>query len=107
MGCQVRLLLGHNRVIGSLPAHDDLVNNGQLCVKGRFCITEMVTGHRRLRQPYHEVDGTTAEISWDEALDMAAAKLNDCPPDKFGMLVSANSLNERYCMSRRSSCVWP
>jgi len=47
VGCQVRLLIKGNRVIGSLPAQDPLVNNGQLCVKGRFCNTELVNGYPR------------------------------------------------------------
>ncbi len=39
------------RVIGSPAADDPVVNQGQLCVKGRFCNTELVSGYRRLRTP--------------------------------------------------------
>ena len=51
VGCQIRLQVKGNRIIGSLPASDPLVNEGQLCVKGRFCGTELVNGPLRLRNP--------------------------------------------------------
>ncbi len=94
VGCQLRLLVKGERVIGSLPGDDDLVNNGQLCVKGRFCITESVGGPRRLRHPYKNINGTEAEISWDEAVAAAAEKLSACAPGEVGMIISPNCTNE-------------
>jgi formate dehydrogenase alpha subunit len=95
VGCQVRLLTRDDRVIGSLPAEDPVVNKGQLCVKGRFCVTEFATGHQRLRQPYrvHE-SNIRAEIPWSEAAELAATKLKTCAPEDFAMLVSPNCTNE-------------
>jgi len=94
VGCQMQLQVKKDAVIGSLPAHDNLVNNGQLCVKGRFCISELVNDYQRLKQPYHMTGGTRAEISWDDAVSRAADKLSGCSPDEFGMLVSPTCWNE-------------
>ncbi len=94
VGCQMRLLVKGDRVIGALPAADDLVNNGQLCVKGRFCVTELVSGPRRLKRPYGVFDGIAAEVTWETAINTASEKLSACSPDEFGMLISPNCTNE-------------
>ncbi|MEW6410967.1 MAG: molybdopterin-dependent oxidoreductase [Candidatus Zixiibacteriota bacterium] len=94
VGCQMRLLVKGDRVIGALPAADDLVNNGQLCVKGRFCVTELVSGPKRLKRPYGVFGGVAAEVTWDAAIDTAAEKLSACKPDEFAMLISPNCTNE-------------
>jgi formate dehydrogenase alpha subunit len=51
VGCQIRLQVRGDEVLGSLPEQDTLINNGQLCVKGRFCVAEVVNNHRRLKRP--------------------------------------------------------
>ncbi len=101
VGCQLRLLVKEDRIIGSLPVDDPLVNHGQLCVKGRFCITEMVNGHKRLKVPYKLYRATNVNIPWDEAIDIAVEKLKNCPPEKFGMLISANCTNEDLYVAQK------
>jgi len=101
VGCQLKLLVKEDRIIGSLPVDDQLVNHGQLCVKGRFCITEMVNGHKRLKAPYKLYRETNVNISWDEANDIAVEKLKNCPPEKFGMLISANCSNEDLYVAQK------
>ncbi len=101
VGCQIRLLVKGGRVIGSLPAEDLLVNNGQLCVKGRFCVAELVGNYQRLRKPYKTLNNTKVEISWDEAIQLAAEKLSACSPEDFGMLISPNCSNEDLYVAQK------
>ncbi|UCD64026.1 MAG: molybdopterin-dependent oxidoreductase [Candidatus Zixiibacteriota bacterium] len=101
VGCQMRLLVKGDRIIGSLPADDAPVNGGQLCVKGRFCITELVSGPKRLLRPYRYFDGTEAEVTREAAIATAAEKLSDCAPDEFGMLVSPNCTNEDLYVAQK------
>lgn len=101
VGCQLRLLIKGNRVIGSLPVEDPLVNNGQLCVKGRFCVPELVNVHRRLKKPYQIRNGDRVELSWDEAVELAAERLSSCSPQQFGMLVSPNCSNEDLYVAQK------
>ena len=101
VGCQMCLLIKGDRVIGSLPTQDKLVNNGQLCVKGRFCISEMVNGYRRLQHPYMIVGGNKADITWDDAINTASKKLAACNPKDFGMLVSPNCSNEDLYVAQK------
>ncbi|MFC1683084.1 molybdopterin-dependent oxidoreductase [Candidatus Zixiibacteriota bacterium] len=101
VGCQVRLLTKGNRVIGSLPSEDGPVNRGQLCVKGRFCTTELVNGRQRLKQPYTIRAGTRVQLSWEEAIDLAAGKLSDCRPEQFGMVISPDCTNEDLYVAQK------
>jgi predicted molibdopterin-dependent oxidoreductase YjgC len=101
VGCQMRLLIKNDRIIGSLPVDDPLVNRGQLCVKGRFCVTEMVNNYKRIQKPNKAFLDTKVEISWDEAIDIAAQKLSACSPDEFGMLISPNCTNEDLYLAQK------
>lgn len=101
VGCQLRLQVKGNEIIGSLPAEDPLVNNGQLCVKGRFCVTELVNNYQRLKRPYNTLNGTKVEISWEDATQVAAEKLSACSPQDFGMLISPDCCNEDLYLAQK------
>jgi formate dehydrogenase alpha subunit len=101
VGCQLRLLVKDNKIIGSLPEDDPLVNGGQLCVKGRFCITELLNNYQRLKKPYRVENDTEVEIVWEEAIEHAADILSNCSPEEFGMLVSPNCSNEDLYIAQK------
>jgi predicted molibdopterin-dependent oxidoreductase YjgC len=101
VGCQIRLQVRGDEVLGSLPEQDTLINNGQLCVKGRFCVAEVVNNHQRLKRPYRTQNNTRRELSWDEAIDVALDRLSACSGDGFGMLVSPNCLNEDLYVAQK------
>ena len=101
VGCQMRILIKGDRVIGTLPAKDDLINNEQLCVKGRFCVNELVNNYQRLRKPLKFQDGAKLKIEWDQAIEIAAVQLSSCPPEKFGMIVSPNCSNEDLYIAQK------
>jgi formate dehydrogenase (NADP+) alpha subunit len=101
IGCQVRLQIRSDEIIGTLPADDALVNNGQLCVKGRFCVTETVNDYRRLKRPYKTIGITKVDIPFDEAIDIASQKLSECSPEDFGMIVSPNCTNEDLYIAQK------
>lgn len=101
VGCQMRLLIKGGKVIGSLPVVDDMVNNGQLCVKGRFCVNEMVNNYQRLVRPFKMYNDIKVEILWDEALDMTVKHLANCQPEQFGMVISPNCSNESLYIAQK------
>lgn len=101
IGCRIRLLIKDDEIIGSLPDNDPLINNGQLCVKGRFCIAEAVSSRHRALRPQRRWNGSAAEITWEQAIDLAAARLSACPPDRFNMIISANCSNEDLYISQK------
>jgi formate dehydrogenase alpha subunit len=101
VGCQIRLQVRGDEVLGSLPEQDTLINNGQLCVKGRFCVAEVVNNHRRLKRPYRTQNSTRRQLSWDEAIDLAAQRLSACSAEEFGMLISPNCTNEDLYVAQK------
>jgi formate dehydrogenase alpha subunit len=101
VGCQMLLQTKEGRVIGTLPAEDSLVNQGQLCVRGRFCVTELVNNYQRLRKPYITQKATQVEMTWEDAIRIAAEKLTSCSPEEFGMLVSPNCSNEDLYLAQK------
>lgn len=101
IGCQMRLQIKENRIIGSLPVVGDQVNNGQLCVRGRFCVSEVVNGHQRLQAPRQNVDGLGIDMSWDEAISLVAKKLVACKPEEIGLLISPNCTNEDLYVAQK------
>jgi predicted molibdopterin-dependent oxidoreductase YjgC len=98
-GCQMRLLVKNNRVIGSLPAHAS--GTDMLCVKGRFGITEMVNHPTRLQRPtVVDREGNTP-VTWDKAIEVAAEKISSCDPEKYGLIISADCNNETMYIARK------
>ncbi len=83
-----------------VASHDDpenLSSVGMLCVKGRFGYTFVQHGDR-IRTPLiregERFTGDFREATWDEALDLVAARLSDYRGDSFGTLCSAKATNE-------------
>jgi len=101
VGCQVALLIKDDRIIGSLPAEDPVVNQGQLCVKGRFCNTELVNGHQRVKNPYRREGSISWDVSWHEAFGVIAEKLSSSSPENIGMLISPNLCNEDLYIAQK------
>ncbi len=96
-GCQLELNVLDNRVIGVTTQMDQGVNQGSLCVKGRFGY-EFIGDENRLKQPLVKKNGTFRNATWDEALDMVAEKflsIRDAHgPDSLAGLTSAKCTNE-------------
>jgi len=75
VGCQMDLNVHDGRVVGvSSPPPGTTVNDGNLCVKGRFAY-DFIHDPDRLTQPLIRRDGELVPASWDEAIRAAAAGL--------------------------------
>jgi predicted molibdopterin-dependent oxidoreductase YjgC len=80
------------------------VSQGGLCVKGRFGY-DFVSSPERLKTPLIKENGQFREASWDEALDLVAARLGkiktDHGPDSIGVLTSARVTNEENYLANK------
>jgi predicted molibdopterin-dependent oxidoreductase YjgC len=96
-GCQFELNVMDNRVIGVTTDVDTGVNQGSLCVKGRFGY-EFIGDESRLKKPLIKENGAFREASWEEALDLVAEKFkairDEHGPDAIAGLTSAKCTNE-------------
>jgi predicted molibdopterin-dependent oxidoreductase YjgC len=97
-GCVLTLHTAGNRVI-RVSSKVDTPNEGWLCPKGRFGY-EFINRPDRLTTPLvrREKGGALEPASWDEALDLVAARLGAIKdahgPDALGGLASARCTNE-------------
>ncbi len=97
VGCQIYLYVKDNKVKLVTGVEDSPPNYGSLCVKGRFGF-DFLNSPDRLKRPLIKKDGEFKEVSWDEALDYVANRLEDIKrrygPDSIGVFASARITNE-------------
>jgi formate dehydrogenase alpha subunit len=101
VGCQLNLQVKRDRIISSLPIIGSIPNQGQLCVKGRFGITDFVHHTERLTTPLIKQNGKFVKVSWDTALDFVADKLKNYKGDQFALISSSKITNEENYLAQK------
>ncbi len=97
VGCQQLLHVQDGRIVKVTGVAGAEPNQGRLCVKGRFGY-DFIYSEERLKTPLiREKDGFR-EASWDEALDLVAARFKqiiaESGPDAVAGVSCARSINE-------------
>ena len=93
VGCGVVLGVRGNTIVNVEGDRDNVVNQGHLCVKGRFGFS-FVNHPERLTKPLIKKDGELVESTWDETLDLIASKLGGYKSHEMAVLSSAKITNE-------------
>jgi len=103
-GCGLYLVVEDGRITGVEPDSLHPVNEGELCIKGYFGY-QYIEDDRRLRSPLIKKDGKFTPVSWDEALNFAAARLakikQESGPDAFALFASARATNEENYVAQK------
>lgn len=94
VGCAVNMQVKNGQVIRAVGHADGPANDGQLCVRGRFGMVDVVHSLTRLKRPMLRRNGRLVEVSWDEALDAVAQNLSQYRDDQFALVASAVAANE-------------
>ncbi len=97
VGCGITLHIKDNTVIKVTPTEKESVNNGALCVKGKFAY-DFINNKDRLTRPLIKKDDKFVEASWDEAIDYTVKRLKEIKEkygsNSIGGLSSARCTNE-------------
>ncbi len=97
VGCGILLGVRGENVVGIRGDRENPVNQGQLCVKGRYGY-HFINHPDRLKQPLIKKGGRLEEASWDEALSLVAARMKETAEkhgaQALGGLSSARCTNE-------------
>jgi anaerobic selenocysteine-containing dehydrogenase len=80
--CGTKVTVKNGKAIKVEGQKSHPINKGELCPKGEAMLSNIYSPDR-LKSPLKRVDGKFVEISWDQALDEIAAKLNQLKND-FG-----------------------
>ncbi|OFZ21628.1 MAG: formate dehydrogenase subunit alpha, partial [Bdellovibrionales bacterium GWB1_55_8] len=104
VGCSLFLGVRGDQVVSVRGDERSPVNEGMLCVKGRFGFS-FIHSPERLKTPLVRRGGRRdAELvpaSWDEALDLVAASLKKHKGDQFAAISSSRCTNEEnYLMQK-------
>jgi len=101
LGCDVELAHKDGELSAVRAGHDVEVNDGQLCVRGRFCLPEATHHYSRVRKPTMRKGPYERIVSWDEALGAVAAGLANRRPDEVLLMVSPDLPNETIYTAQR------
>ncbi|MFW9735245.1 formate dehydrogenase subunit alpha [Vibrio parahaemolyticus] len=83
VGCKLTMFVDEQQnKIRCVKGADSPVNQGMLCVKGRFGF-DFISSEERLTTPLIRKDGWLQPASWDEAIQLVASKLSTIKQD-FG-----------------------
>ncbi|TWI61198.1 formate dehydrogenase alpha subunit [Pseudoduganella lurida] len=99
VGCSLNAEMKGNEVVRMVPTKDGKANEGHACVKGRFA-WGYATHKDRILKPMirAKITDPWQEVSWDEALDHAAAEFKRIQAkhgrDAIGGIVSSRCTNE-------------
>ena len=97
VGCTLILNVKDGQIVRVTTDRAAGVNQGNLCVKGKFGF-DYVHSPDRLTDPLIREGGKIRPASWEEALDRVAERLEKIKtehgPDSIGVLVSAKCTNE-------------
>jgi predicted molibdopterin-dependent oxidoreductase YjgC len=104
VGCQIWLHVKDGKVVKATGVEHAQPNVGRLCVKGRFGY-DFIHSPERLRTPLIREGDGFREASWEEALDLVAAKFTEIKkkhgPDAIAGVSCARSINEdSYAMQK-------
>lgn len=93
VGCGIYLGIRGDKIVSARGDPKNPVNNGKLCVKGRFALN-FVNSAERLKKPIIREDGEFKEVEWDDAISFIADKLSKYNGDEFAAIASAKCTNE-------------
>jgi formate dehydrogenase major subunit len=104
VGCQMDLHVKDNKIMKVTGAKEALPNLGRLCVKGRFGY-DFLQSPERLTKPLIRENGKLRDASWEEALDLVAAKISAIKenegPEAIAGIGSAKSTNESLYLMQK------
>jgi predicted molibdopterin-dependent oxidoreductase YjgC len=92
-GCGMILGVRGGKVV-SVRGNEKGTNRGNLCVKGRFGISEYIHHPDRLTTPLIKKNGKLEKASWDEALELIVENFKKYSPDEMAVIPSSRSSNE-------------
>ena len=96
-GCKTTLGVRDEKIIRGNNRDQSGINGDFLCIKGRYAF-DFVEHAERLQTPLRRVGDKLEEISWGQALKLAAAKLGEAKAAgaKIGVIAGQTLTNEEY-----------
>ncbi len=94
VGCGVKLGVRRGKIVSVWPERENEANHGYLCVRGHFGIKDVVQSPDRITSPLIRQGNNFIKATWNEALDLVAARLGSYAKDQVGVVSSSELTNE-------------
>jgi formate dehydrogenase alpha subunit len=105
-GCGLFLGVRGNEIVSVSGDRTNPVNQGRLCVKGRYG-NSFVNSPKRLTTPLIKHNGKFEEATWDEALDLIASKFKQYQGSQIAVQGSSRCSNEEnYLVQKLARAVF-
>ncbi len=101
LNCDIQILIKENQIIGTLPPGDPHLTGGELCVKGRFCLIELVNNPDRILEPQYQFPEGLGFITWDEAFLIAFDRLKKADGNKVAVYLSPDLTLEEIVAAKQ------
>ncbi|HSK74330.1 MAG TPA: molybdopterin-dependent oxidoreductase, partial [Pyrinomonadaceae bacterium] len=103
-GCEMNVGSRDDQIVQVKPSIESPVNHGHLCVKGRYAFN-FVDAADRATAPMIRAEGEWRGVSWEEAINFAARRLErileDHGKESIGVLGSARATNEENYLAQK------
>jgi NADH-quinone oxidoreductase subunit G len=100
-GCNTYVWTRNNQVMRLTPRINEAVNEHWMCDAGRLTTYKFVNDDLRIREPVVKKDGKSIEVSWEDAITTAAAKLKSFKPKEIAVIASPYSTNEESYLLKK------
>ncbi len=101
LNCDIQIARKENQIVGTLPPGDPHQAGGELCVKGRFCLSEWTNHPRRLQEPRFRFPEGMGIVSWPEAFQKASQILKDTAANKMAVYLSPDLTLEEMAAAKQ------
>ena len=96
INCEIQVLSLRDKIVGTLPPGIPHESAGELCVKGRFCLSEIVNRTERILEPRYLFPEGEGIIGWKEAFKLGAELLENIGESKTALYISPYLSLEEY-----------
>jgi predicted molibdopterin-dependent oxidoreductase YjgC len=97
LNCEIEVLTSKSKIIGTSPRGEPHQSGGKLCVKGRFCLSELVNRSPRVLEPEFRYPEGYGIVDWDFAIGKAKEIIEQTSPGRSAVFLSPSlSLEEIF-----------
>ena len=88
LNCDLQVLTLKNKIVGTVPPGKPHESGGELCVKGRFCLSELLNRTERILEPQFRYYEGLGFVSWDIAIEKTKDIIRETGPGRSAVFIS-------------------
>jgi anaerobic selenocysteine-containing dehydrogenase len=88
LNCDLQVITLKDKIVGTLPPGNPHETGGELCVKGRFCLSEIINRTGRIQEPQLLYPEGYAFVPWDEVINKTSGIIQSVKPEKTAVFIS-------------------